>query len=74
MEDLAKKFKNYTAFAFHFAPVTILKAGRDDYTVYYGGTDPEQQIQKGTREYIEGWLYGAVQVARGQVRKKEGPR
>ena len=71
MDNLAKQFKNYPAFAYHFKPVTILKTGRDDYTVYYGGTEPEHQIQKGTREYIEGWLYGAVQVECGQIRKKE---
>lgn len=70
MEDLAKKFKNYTAFSCHFQPVTILKTGKDHYTAYYGGAEPENQIQHGSREYIEGWLYGAVQVACGQIRKR----
>lgn len=70
MGDLANRFMNYQAFAHHFRPMTILKTGRDEYTAYYGGTDPENQIQQGSREYIEGWLYGAVQVACGQIRKR----
>ena len=54
MEDLAKKFKNYTAFSCHFQPVTILKTGKDHYTAYYGGTEPENQIQHGSRGKIRG--------------------
>ena len=49
MENLAEQFRNYRAFEFHFQPVTILKTGKDDYTVYYGGTEPENQIQHGSR-------------------------
>lgn len=71
MENFAERFRNYRAFECHFKPVTILKTGKDDYTAYYGGMEPEHQIQRGSREYIEGWLYGAVQVACGQIRKKE---
>lgn len=72
MENIAEQFKNYQAFAPHYDPVAILKTGRVDFTVYYGGAEPENQIQRGSREYIEGWLYGAVQVASRQIRKKEG--
>ena len=71
MNDLSKQFKNYQAFAYNFEPVAILKTGKNEYAVYYGGTDPEHQIQKGTREYIEGWLYGAVQAACSMVKKRD---
>lgn len=70
--DPAVEFSNYTSFEYHFQPVEILKIGRDDYAVFYGGTEHENQIQRGGKEYINGWLYGAVQTACGQIRKKEG--
>lgn len=50
--DTTSEFTNYPAFAFHFKPVTIMKIGRDDYVVFYGGTEPENQIQRGTKEYM----------------------
>ena len=53
MGDLANRFMNYQAFACHFRPMTILKTGKDEYTAYYGGAEPENQIQRGSREYIE---------------------
>lgn len=70
MNEATKQFSNYPAFAYHFEPVSIVKAGRDDYVVYYGGFDPENQIQRGSKEYINGWLYGAVQTICGQIRKR----
>lgn len=70
MKEATEQFSNYPPFAYHFEPVTIVKTGRNEYTVYYGGFDPENQIQRGTKEYINGWLYGAVQTVCGQIRKK----
>ena len=71
MENLAKQFKNYPAFAYHFEPVTILKTGKDNYTVFRGSPEPENQIQRGSKEYINGWLYGAVQAVCCMVTKRK---
>lgn len=70
MREATEQFSNFPPFAYHFEPVTIAKTGRNEYTVYYGGFGPENQIQRGTKEYINGWLYGAVQTVCGQIRKK----
>ena len=45
MKDIANEFRNYQAFVLHYQPVVILKVGRDDYAAYYGGTEPENQVQ-----------------------------
>lgn len=73
MENLAKQFKNYPAFAYNFEPVTILKTGKDNYTVFRGSPEPENQIQRGSKEYINGWLYGAVQAVCCMVTKRKCP-
>lgn len=69
--NVAESFSNYRPFAYHFRPVTIIKAGKDDYVACYGNEYPDSWVQRGTKEYINGWLYGAVQTACGQIRKKE---
>lgn len=73
MIDVSDTFSNYGAFAFHFEPVVITKIGRDDYIVFRGTPEPENQIQRGSKEYINGWLYGAVQAACCMVTKKKCP-
>lgn len=66
MKDVADQFSNYPAFCYHFVPVVIEKVGRNEYIVYHE-SDPESWLQRGTKEYIEGWLYGAVQTVCGQI-------
>lgn len=73
MGDLANRFMNYQAFAHHFRPLTILKTGKDNYTVFRGSPEPENQIQRGSKEYINGWLYGAVQAVCCMVTKRKCP-
>lgn len=75
MDNCARYFTNYEAFKTHFKPLVIEKIGKDEYIASY---DDELKtnsqgcywIQRGTKEYINGWLYGAVQVACGQLRRK----
>ena len=74
MKDIANEFRNYQAFVLHYQPVVILKVGRMIMPPITAGRSQRTRSREGPGEYIEGWLYGAVQVARGQVRKKEGPR
>lgn len=71
MANVAEKFSNYPAFRFHFGEMVIEKAGKDDYIAHRPGSDAwEDWIQRGTKEYINGWLYGAVQTACGQIHKE----
>lgn len=44
MKEVTEQFSNYPPFAYHFEPVAIVKTGRNEYTVYYGGFAPENQI------------------------------
>lgn len=71
MANVAEKFGNYPAFRFHFGELVIEKVGKDDYIAHRPGSDAwEDWIQRGTKEYINGWLYGAVQTACGQIHKE----
>ena len=71
MSNLAEKFSNYSAFRFHFGDLVIEKVGRNDYVAMRPGPDScEDWLQRGTKEYINGWLYGAVQTICGQIHKE----
>ena len=63
--SVENEFKNYKAFASNFKPITIIKRGKE-YFVYKKGDEPkdgeDNYIQHGSKEYIDGWLYGAVQA------------
>ncbi len=71
MTDEVEKFSNYPAFRFHFGELEIEKVGKDDYIAHRPGKDAwEHYLQRGTKEYINGWLYGAVQTICGQIHKE----
>ncbi len=71
MTDEVEKFSNYPAFRFHFGELKIEKVGKDDYIAHRPGSDAwEDWLQRGTKEYINGWLYGAVQTICGQIHKE----
>ncbi len=71
MENMAEKFSNYKAFQFHFGDLVVEKVGKDDYIAHRPGTDTcVDWIQRGSKEYINGWMYGAVQRECGQIHKE----
>lgn len=67
-EDLG--LTNYPAYAMHFQPLDFYSGKWSRFTtvraVPAGGDVCNAYIQSGTKEYINGWLYGAVQAACGQ--------
>ena len=67
-EDLG--LTNYPAYAMHFQPLDFYSGKWSRSTtvraVPAGGDVCNAYIQSGTKEYINGWLYGAVQAACGQ--------
>lgn len=67
MKNMASSFSNYPAFSFHFSPVIIEKISQNDYIVYRESDSSEHWLQRGSKEYINGWLYGAVQTICGQI-------
>lgn len=70
MTNVAESFSNYQAFNFHFGELVVEKVGRNDYIASRPGTDSsEDWLQRGTKEYINGWMYGAVQTSCGQIRR-----
>lgn len=66
MKDCRHLFTNYQAFATHFEPCNITRIN-NVYYVFYENVD--EWIQCGSKEYINGWLYGCVQTVCGQARK-----
>ena len=60
---------NYCAYVANCQPLDFRKDGKE-IRVYPAGTQDQESgyIQCGTPEYINGWLYGAVQTINGQVR------
>ena len=61
-KSVENEFKNYRAFVANFSPVTIKKNGKQYYVFKKGDEDGEHWIQYGNKDYIDGWLYGAVQA------------
>lgn len=68
MKDCREEFSNYTAFAVWFEPVHITKYGKSYYVFY---ENINEWIQCGSKEYINGWLYGCVQTVCGRAIRKE---
>lgn len=66
------QFKNYLAFEANFEPVYIYKASG----FYYVFKEPVRGrymagfIYCGTKDEVNGWLYGCVQAINGIVAKK----
>lgn len=71
MENVTNIFKNINAFSTHYEPVDIIYHAHE-YWVVPTGTElsSENYIQHGSKPYIEGWLYGCVQAACGQAKRK----
>lgn len=68
-------FRNYAAFEHNFEPVYIYKVGRNTYFIF---TEEQKERQlnadwifSGTKEEVNGWLYGAVQAIYQLKRKGE---
>lgn len=71
-EDVTNTFKNYKAYEANFEPIKIIKHQGHyyiynttepvDYSSYINNTD--------SKDYIEGWLYGAVQTANKILKTK----
>lgn len=61
-KSVENEFKNYRAFVANFNPITIKKNGKQYYVFKKGDEDGEHWIQYGNKDYIDGWLYGAVQA------------
>jgi hypothetical protein len=68
MKDCRHLFSNYPAFETHFEACNITRIN-NVYYVYYENVN--EWIQCGSKEYINGWLYGCVQTVCGQAKKKE---
>lgn len=70
-----EKFGNLKAFECHCKPVYIYRT-QGAYLVYTheleNGEYAHDWIQSGSLDYINGWLYGAVQTICGQIQRKEG--
>lgn len=66
-----EEFSNYSSFALHYEPVDILQVAQNLFWICpEGAANPESAyIQGGSKEYVNGWLYGAVQAACGQVQR-----
>lgn len=73
-KDVTDTFKNYKAFEANFEPIKIVKNSYDkNYKVYkVNEEDADNYIYySNSKDNIEGWLYGAVQVANGIFKKLE---
>ncbi len=75
MKNCNEKFGNLKAFETHFKPVFIYRMNKCYYVFdHEPKNDPDDLhswIQAGSIDYIDGWLYGAVQTVCGQIKKKE---
>lgn len=64
--------REYGAYRCYYQPLSFYKDGKVIYAASAGAKDVRRDyIQCGSAEYMRGWLYGAVQVARGQHRRME---
>ena len=64
------EFRNLIPFHGCFSPVEIRRTRqKGEYLVCYPGKDDAEYIQHGSADYIEGWLYGAIMAACGQIRR-----
>ena len=62
------KFENYSIFAHYFGNNYVIERIIPGvYAVYRGEKQAENFIVGGSKEYIDGWLYGATQVKNGTL-------
>lgn len=67
----SSRFNNYPAYEFNLEPLDFYQVNNEDlYIVCRAGGSTDDCVQTGSQEYINGWLYGAVQAACGQLRKR----
>ena len=67
----SSRFSNYPAYEFNLERLDFYQVGNKDiYIVCRAGGSTDECVQTGSQEYINGWLYGAVQAACGQLRKR----
>lgn len=67
----SSRFNNYPAYEFNLERLDFYQVGNKDlYIVCRAGGSTDDCVQTGSQEYINGWLYGAVQAACGQLRKR----
>lgn len=65
------EFSNYPAYEFNLEPLDFYQVKNEDrYIVCRMGKSTDDYVQIGSREYINGWLYGAVQAVCGQLCKR----
>lgn len=63
------EFSNYAPYSVHFEPLDIYRHNQT-YILCPAGKDPEESyIQTGSKDYINGWLYGATQAICGIFRR-----
>ena len=70
-ENVADTFKNYSAYASNFKPLRIVKNGKNYYVYREDDPDKNHYIQYGNKDFIDGWLYGAVQAKQKIVENKK---
>ena len=62
-KELEKIQRNLKAFLFHFKPITIKKNTYNKCYFIYQEKEPDHNIQMcESIQYLNGWLYGAVQA------------
>lgn len=61
-KNVADEFKNYAAYKANFKPLTIVKQGKDYFVYKESANESSDYVQFGSKEYIDGWLYGCVQA------------
>lgn len=61
-KNVADEFKNYAAYKANFKPLVITKQGKNYFVYKEGAEESSDYVQFGSKEYIDGWLYGCVQA------------
>ena len=61
-EEVSKTFSNYKAFEANFKPLRFVKRGNEYFVYKADEKDDDNYKQHGNKDYINGWLYGAVQA------------
>lgn len=70
-EDVTEDFKNYKAFIANFKPIKIMKKNNHFFIYTEDSKDDNDYKHYGdSKDYIEGWLYGAVQAANKIIKMK----
>ena len=70
-KNIANEFKNYSAFEANFAPIIIVKQGKNYFVYKTNAQDYNDYLyNSNSKDNIDGWLYGAVQCANGWFDRK----